>query len=805
MPPDRRLLPVALLLVLALGGAIRTASAQVPPGADSRSELLAPDPALPQIPLYVQSPRDSALRPAVSAMRESDWEEAIDLLSEILDREPDHVEARYYRGIAYRERAKLRTILARMFDNWEKGIEAFRRVIARDSSYRDVLYQLALYSRVQSRLSDLRGLEENVEHREAILLQHAQVRLRPDRPRHLFHLYQFYRRYLRHTDSGEALAWLRDHPSEFSRFAQAEALRRDGRLDAAERTASRLIADSLKTLPVQAVLLTRARILYARGRPLEAQETVLHAIDRIERPIDAAFVFDDFKYVVTPEELAGYREAEDPGEYRTVLRSVWARRDPMPARTLDLRLREHYERLLVAEEDHVFDGFRLWRNNPDELNRLSFPAPYYLNHEYNDKGLIYIRHGEPDDRVVTLEGAGSLDNFRGYLGSQQSVPGGKQQSPLSNWRPNESWRYTYRPMDFHFVIDEGGTGNNWRLTPTVTNLSLLRDREYWGGVYVRMTRAAEDALDGLDEGGDVASSSAMSFSQDRGDLAERSVEAVRTGFRTDRHTWPTDLTTIEFPALVVPFRGSADSSEVVAVYGLDGASVLGDRIENAPTSVESGFALHDPSWNEVASIVRRVPLDAESERIVYRRSVSPDSYRVSMHVRTLDDERQGGYRTTIDVPDFDRSSTAMSGLLPAHRVTREGEGEGEGEGDLERRGHRISINPSASFAIGRPVYVYFELYHLGLDPEDRTRYRVTYRLEEGDGDPGFFGRIFGGGDPQTITLETRRRGTEPTTAEYAELDVREASPGTYRLTVRVEDEVADRVLERSRTVTLTEL
>lgn len=798
MPSGRRLFPVALVVMLALGGTIRAASAQVPAGAESRSELLAPDPALPQIPLYVRSPRDSALRPAVSAMRESEWADAIDLLSEALERDPDHLEARYYRGIAYRERAKLRTILSRMFDNWEKGIDAFRRVIARDSTYRDVLYQLALYSRVQSRLTDLRGLDENVEYREAIRHQHAQVRLRPDRPRHLFHLYEFYRRYLRHTDPDKALPWLRDHPSEFSTLAQAEALRRSGRLDAADRTVNRLLADSLETLPVQPVLLTRARILYARDRPLDAQKMVRRAIDRIERPIEAAFVFDDFKYVITPEELAGYRAAEDAGAYQSFLRSVWARRDPMPARALNLRLRAHYERLLVAEREYVFDGFRLWRNNPDRLNRLSFPAPYYLNHEYNDKGLVYIRHGEPDDRVVTLEGAGSLDNFRGYLGSQQSVPGGKQLSPLANWRPNESWRYTYRPMEFHFVIAEGGTGNNWRLTPTVTNLSLLRDREHWGGVYVRMTRAAEEALERLDEGGDVPSPSVMSFSQDRGDLADRSVESVRTGFRTDRHTWPDELTTIEFPMLAVPFRKSADSSEVVAVYGLDGASILGDRIENAPVSVESGFALHDPSWNEVASLVRRVPVGADSRRVVYRRSVPPDSYRVSTHVRTLDDERQGGYQTSLEVPDFDRGSTAMSGLLPAHRITR------EGEGDLERRGHRIRVNPSASFAIGRPVYVYFELYHLGLDPEDRTRYRVTYRLVEEEDDPGFFGRIFGGSDPQTITLETRRRGTEPTTAEYAELDVREASPGTYRLTVRVEDEVADRVLERSRTVTLTE-
>lgn len=805
MRPAARIFALLFGLLLAAGSAVQSARAQAPGGDGERSVLLAPDPAIPQIPLYVDDPEDAALRPAVSAMRENDWARAIDELDAVLEEDPDHLEAHYYRGIAYRERAKLRTVLSRMFDNWEKGIDEFRRVIERDSSYRDVLHQLALYSRVQSRFTDLRGLDENVEYTEAITLQHAQVRLRPERPQHLFHLYAFYRRYLRHTDPSDAIAWLDERTSEFDRFARAEAMRRDGRLEAADRRLARLLEEELRTLPPQAPLLARARIHFAGERPERAQTFVEEAIARIDGPVDAAFLFEDVKYVITPQELVRYRRADDADAYRRFFRAVWARRDPMPARSMNVRLREHYERLLVAEEDYVFDGFRLWRNNPDRLEQLSFPAPYHLNGEFNDKGLIYIRHGEPDDRVVTLEGAGSLDSFRGYLGSRQSLPTSKQNSPLASWRPNESWRYTYRTMEFHFVIAEGGTGNNWRLTPTLTNVNLLRDREHWGGIYLRMTRAADRALATLGEGGGVPSSDVMSFTQDREDMATRSVAHVRRGLTTDRHTWPAEVTPVEFSYLVAPFRGPADSSMLFVAYGLDGREILGDRASEAPASVESGLALHGSSWEQAFGRTRRDSLEEGDQRVLYRATVAPDSYRVSMHVRTLEDARIGDYQTRIEVPDFSTGSPSMSGLLPARSVTEPSDSGPAGGPATVRRGDRlIDLDPSARFEIGGTAHVYFELYHLGLDEEDRTRYRVTYRLEEEGEEPGFFGRLFGSDEPRTVTLETRRRGTDPSPAEYAQLDLQEVPPGAYRLTVRVRDQVTDLVLERSRPVTLVD-
>lgn len=784
-------LTAGLLLGCAIPGAAQM---------DERSELLEPHPALPQIPLHVPEAEDPALDPAVEAMRARDWAEAIDRIDEVIAEDADHLEAHYYQGIAYRERAKLRTVLSRLFDNWEKGIRSFHRVIERDSSYRDVLYQLALYSRVQNRLEDLRGLDENVDYRDAIELQEAQVRHKPGQPVHLFHLFTFYRRFLNHTDLEEAREWLRGRPHPMSEFARAEALRREGRLTAADERLAELVSETGSALPAQPILLARARIHYAREDPEQAQTHFFAAVERIDGPIEAAFVMEDVKYVITPEELRTYRTANGPSNYRKFFRSVWARRDPTPARAVNVRLREHYERLMVAEQKYVFDGLRLWRNNPDKLDRLEFPAPYHLNHEFNDKGLVYIRHGEPDDRVVTLEGAGRMDSFRGYLGSQSSLPMGKQQSPLASWHPNESWRYSYRELDFHFLIAEGGTGNNWRLTPSITNLSLLEDREHWGGVYVRMTRAAQEALEAANESGSAPSSSVLDFSQDRDRMASESAEDVRIGFRTDRYTWPEDVSVIDFSHLYAAFRGSNGRTDLVLSYAVRPDDLPEERREETDTlQIETGAAVHGPDWEEhfrersVRSLANR-PI-----RRLHTISAVPDSYRVSFHARTLDGRMQGAYQGRIQVPAYTAGTLGMSDPVPAYAVDPTGE-----KGALRRSGHGVRVNPSAAFSRDESLLVFFELYDLALDENDETAYRVSYRLAEEGDEPGFFGRLFGADEPHTVTLETERTGSNPSPAEYAELDVQEAPPGTYELTVTVRDLVGAQTVERSRSVTLLE-
>ena len=158
----------------------------------------------------------------------------------------------------------------------------------------------------------------------------------------------------------------------------------------------------------------------------------------------------------------GTKRWRRPRHTAPFFRAFWARRDPTPARAVNVRLAEHYRRLLRAEKDYVSDGFRDWHTDPDRMGELRLPETHGLGALFNDRGLVYLRHGEPDDRVVTVGGA--------------------------NTPPTISWRYYDPAMDFHFLT--AGTDNDWRLTPRLPqSAEVFDDREYWGR-YLRGPRPA---------------------------------------------------------------------------------------------------------------------------------------------------------------------------------------------------------------------------------------------------------------------------------------------------------------------------
>ena len=101
--------------------------------------------------------------------------------------------------------------------------------------------------------------------------------------------------------------------------------------------------------------------------------------------------------------------------------SFWTERDRTELRGDGERLREHYRRLFYARKN-----FQL-----TSLNRHYDIVERYRSgsRDFDDRGVIYIRHGEPNSRAT------------------YAAPG---------LEPNESWRYARPEGDllFHFVARE---------------------------------------------------------------------------------------------------------------------------------------------------------------------------------------------------------------------------------------------------------------------------------------------------------------------------------------------------------------
>jgi GWxTD domain-containing protein len=159
------------------------------------------------------------------------------------------------------------------------------------------------------------------------------------------------------------------------------------------------------------------------------------------------------------DQLSGQRRA-------AYLHRFWTERDHWELRPEGERLREHYRRLLFARTHFPLTISRRFYGRLD--------AYHSGNNELDDRGIIYIRHGEPADRLRPF---------------------------VFGVMPNESWRYVRAEGDllFHFSAgyDRNGGGDlyDYRLVQSVFDLhgaadaprdQLLLSRQSLSPVYSRM-------------------------------------------------------------------------------------------------------------------------------------------------------------------------------------------------------------------------------------------------------------------------------------------------------------------------------
>jgi GWxTD domain-containing protein len=173
----------------------------------------------------------------------------------------------------------------------------------------------------------------------------------------------------------------------------------------------------------------------------------------------------DLEILATASDLREFDSLE--GQARAAyLHRFWTERDHWELRPEGERLREHYRRLLFARTHFPLTISRRFYGRLD---------PYRSgNSEVDDRGIIYIRHGEPADRLRPF---------------------------VFGVMPNESWRYIRAEGDllFHFSAgyDSNGGGDlyDYRLVQSVLDLhgaadaprdQLLLSRQSLSPMYSRM-------------------------------------------------------------------------------------------------------------------------------------------------------------------------------------------------------------------------------------------------------------------------------------------------------------------------------
>ena len=681
-------------------------------------------------------------------LQRQNWDRAHDYFKVFVKRRPNDLLARYKLAISYRELGKLIDPVRRILF-WQRSRKHFQFVISKDILFRDILYQFAILQRYRHHYT------------ATVALTEQQLRLKPDLSEVQIRVYRFYDYLLENSSEANVRSWLSSKNYPRARYFLGELSRRHEKFDQADSILTNLLSNEI-TFSRQPVFLSLVRLYLQMDKPRKAEEYYRQAVDSIKTNNDADLLFEDIKYIVTDKEFDGFQKLITQFGKQQFFRKFWGTRDPMPAASENVRLIEHYHRMLKAEKHYRYDGFRTWMNNPDKLKYLQFPKAFYLNDKFNDKGMIYIRHGEADENVFTL---------------------GQDEGH------NESWLYYARgrqpKMMFHFVIAEHAAGNNWRLTPHLQK-SWIADRVEWDAIFHRYYHADELDMAALDL-----------------EMAQKCKEDVEIGLSTDRHTWPKELEPIEIPFYTAIFLGKNGNNLLEFYYGVPRSYLDKNKLDSNSVA-EAGLVIHDRAWNRVFQQIDEINISELDEEDFknnlyvgqWRASVAPDVYSVAMHFNIKGTLKIGGYRFQQQMIDYGMPQLAISSIELAHSIEQV-----EEDDPSIKHGLRVFPNPTMTFKRNDPVYLYYEIYNLKKDSDSRTSFTVEHKVALiKPSKRGIFKKALNifSRSREEVSSMTEREGRDETSIEHLALDLSSARAGHYRLTVTVQDRNSG---ERSETST----
>jgi GWxTD domain-containing protein len=490
-----------------------------------------------------------------------------------------------------------------------------------------------------------------------------------------------------------------------------------------------------------------ARTLFLLGRFDGVAPYYLGAAS--DDPVTVAAYRADIAVIAADSALRELDRTRGAGRAR-YLRRFWSERDRAELRAAGERLREHYRRLFYARRN-----FRL-----TSLHRHYDIVERYRSgsRDFDDRGVIYIRHGEPASRA------------------SYAAPG---------LEPNESWRYDRPEGDliFHFVAREDvqdfklveslfdvlGFSSTVALRggdavedPTATELMLSRER--LSPIYQRLQTA-----------GRIGSS--------RYQTEERRIgqQSIALGTHTDSYElrFASDLKVHD---QVLAVGNDSAGRMVQIVY-----AISGDGLE--PVTVTRGylysvrvrFVALDHAGRVAASVdttrhfvaPERVPPD---EHLVGRVSVPvpPGEFEYRLAVQQGEEAGIVLPRDTIRVGPTSSSALSLSDLVL-----------GSPTANLSWRPSpedTVLFNPLQTFKRSDEMQLYYEVD--GLKPGEPYSVRLAVKKQGGGG--GLFRKIFGGGGA-ALSLEFDAQAASTLEPAHRGLRLERLKPGNYVLEVTVTD------------------
>jgi hypothetical protein len=169
----------------------------------------------------------------------------------------------------------------------------------------------------------------------------------------------------------------------------------------------------------------------------------------------------------------------------------------------------------------------------------------------------------------------------------------------------------------------------------------------------------------------------------------------------------------------------------------------------------------------------------------------PDSVSLAFEVIRKKDNGVSSNHFRFLVKDFDNRKLSMSDVLLAADVENQ-----PGKYPLTRKDLGIVPNPTQTFNHNTDIYLYYEVYNLRQNDNQKTNFdqRITLkRVKESSFIEDIFSSLaglFSSKHNDEITLTTNYQTFEKNSQVYLQLDMNNYQPGDYIVTVTIDDKFA---------------
>ena len=493
---------------------------------------------------------------------------------------------------------------------------------------------------------------------------------------------------------------------------------------------------------------------------------------------------EDVVWIITDEERQAFKQLSNDEEREQFIENFWQRRDPTPDTPENEYRDDHYQRIAYANE-HFAAGVPGWRT---------------------DRGRIYIMYGKPDE----------IDSHPSGGSYQRPIDeGGGETSTY----PFEDWRYRYLEGigqeviiefvdtcmcgEYHMTMDRGEKDalkyipNAGLTTSEELGLSKKVDRFTGTGVeQLGLNPADQYALqakqfDTLDRFAKLNRAPTIKFK----DLEE--VVQHKISYNLMPFDVRADFVKVTDDTILVPVTIQIKNRDVTFV-NKDGVQRGVVHIFGRVTTISGRIAQTFEDTVEDAEPAELLPKVVENSH-VYSKALPlrPGRYRLDLVVKDVNGDRTGTWSKSIIVPEYADDRLATSSLIVADQMEPVPTSNVGGSGMFIIGNTKVrprlatSDGKPAVFKKGQKLNFWMQVYNLTVDekthkPSAVVEYDVVNQATN---------------KPIIHTVEsTEKMGNigEQMTLQKT-LSAAELPPGTYRIAIKVNDNLSKQTVDPSAT------